>query len=333
MLDLARGRVHAFEEEYQKTLEKLTLSEVEMKCAVDLRSRYIINQEKTSALQTKLYQNRVNILEKRFEILRLNLLVDKYILDGSYEELQLQQLIAGTHHRNFENLENVMRAGADQLIHRLQSSVILRQNLLAESKLLLSRLDHLRLEHENSCASIRDRQVILLNQLVNDFTHYTQKSSSLLRKVIEDSLILRHNSRLAAEILAKRRKLGDTKGANLDKLLKQLQIHFENQIQSAEDDYNKECDLKLQLKRIEIMRREGILETVLSQSTNLKLESTEKSDKYLALKRSIDFHYNNLQIRRKNELIRWKMELEKLKHHLLTAESIILNPEASYRST
>lgn len=330
MLELARNRVYSFEEEYQKVIDKLTKSEVNIQGAVELRSKFLANQEKISILQNYLFRNRVNILEKHLELIQLNLMINKFELEGSYEELQLHQLIAGTHQTNFLEVENIMRGGANQLIHRLQASILLRQDLVIESKLLLNRLDHLRADHENSRATQQDNQSKLLNQLSDDFTTYNQKSSLLLRKLVEDSLILRHNSRLAADILGKRFLQNDVRENTLNDSLTQLQVGSDMELYNIENELKRDSDINLQLKRAEIMRREGVLESLLTKNSRMKLESKERNDRYLALRKSADFNYNNLQGRRREELMRWKMSLEQLRMNLQTAESVILNPQSSY---
>jgi hypothetical protein len=330
MLTLARQRVSGFEEEYRNVIEKLALGEVNIQGAIDLRSRFLINQEKTALLETELFHKHVEILEHRLELIQLNLTIDKYTSDGCYEELQLQQLISGTQQANGRNLDTIMRGGSNQLIARLQSSILLRQDLVAESKLLLSRLEQLVKDHRCACDSKQSTLTNLLTQLGHDLNKNNQKSALILRKVVEESLVLRHNSRLAADLLSKRRLQVETQEADLTSSLNQIHSHFEVELRGVEESYQRELEIKLQHKRSEVMRLEGALENLLTRSTNLKLNTKETFDIYTNRKKTIDSNYDILQRRRREELVNWNTELEHLKKTLLTAESIVLNPMQTY---
>jgi hypothetical protein len=330
MLALARQRVSSFEEEYQNFVEKLAQSEVNIQGAIDLRSRFIFNQEQTSLLETELFKKHVEVLEHHLELVQLNLIVDKYTMDGCYEELQLQQLISGTQQKNGRNLDTIMRGGSNQLIGHLQSSILLRQDLVAQSKLLASRLEALVKDHRAACDLKQSTLTNILAQLGHDLTNNNQKSALLLRKVIEESLVLRHNSRLAADMLSKRRFQEEARELEITSSLNQLQNYLEAELRNVEDSYQKELEIKLQHKRSEVMRLENVLENLLTRNTKMKLNSKETFDNYVNTKKSIDCNHEILQIRRREELVNWHAELEHLKKSILAAESIVLNPMKTY---
>jgi hypothetical protein len=329
---LARNRVLGFESEYEVVVNKLNRNEINIQGAVDLRSKFIVNQEKTAILEAELFKRRVEILEQRLELVHLNLTVDKYILDGCYEDLQLQQLVSSSQQIKGRETENIMRSGANQLIQRLQASILTRQDLMSTSKLLLSLLEQLIRDYKTGCELSQTTHTQLLTQLTNNLTNNYKKSTMILRKVIEDSLILRHNARLAADLLAKRRLDEERRESDILSSLTQFQLHCEKELSAVEDNYKKDFEIKLQLKRNEVMRLENILENLLTESTDLKLKSKDSIDKYGNLKKQIDYNYDLLQIRRRDDLLKRKAELESLKTALQTAESVVLNPVMTYHT-
>jgi hypothetical protein len=328
MLALARNRVLGFESEYQNVVNKLSQNEINIQGAIDLRSKFIGNQEKTAILEAELFKRRVEVLEHRLELVQLNLTIDKYTLDSCYEDLQLQQLVSAT--QQITGRENIMRGGANQLIQQLQASILSRQDLMSESKSLLSRLEQLIRDHKSCCEMNEAAQTQLLTQLADNLANNYQKSVMILRKVIEDSLVLRHNARLAADLLATRHIKEERRESDIISSLTQFQHHYEKELNNVEDNYKKEFDIKLQLKRSEVMRLESVLENLLTTITDLKLRSKDTFDKYGNTKKGIDYNYDLLQIRRREELVKRKAELDGLKNALQTAESIVLNPVKTY---
>lgn len=332
MLTLSRQRVSGFEEEYRNVIEKVAQGEDSIQGAVDLRSRFLANQEKIALLETELFHKHVEVLEHRLELIQLNLNIDKYALDGCYEELQLQQLISGTQQTNGRNLDTIMRGGSNQLTARLQASILLRQDLVGESKLLLSRLEQVVRDHRCACDCKQSTLTNLLTQLRDDFRKNNEKSALLLRKVVEESLVLRHNSRLAADLLSKRRLQGEIRETDISSSRNQLQSHLVVELRSVEESYQRELEIKLQHKRSEVTKLENDLEKIVTRNTNLKLKSKETFDKYVNSKKATDYKFDILQRRRREELVNWNTELENLKKTLLTAESIVLNPLKTYHT-
>jgi hypothetical protein len=334
-VELARERALGFEEEYAKAIEELHKKEEIARQLTQLRMDWFASETSTSVLENEVFKRKIALLQIRGDIVKTKSIVDKYRLEGYYETQQLKQLIAATKPGSkgdvggkirSREMEEVMKEGSEVLTKALQESIMFRQNLLSESTSISNQLDGVMKERDHRAEKYSHLLDESLSQFTSGVEDTYQACEKNCRKVTEQYLVLRHNSRIATELITRSQNESALERKRLQDAIAECRTMASERISAAEESYRKELETKLQLLRSEVMDFEVTLEGKWQRNDEVRREwkktlTTVKSDiKYYNEK------YQKLQLRRYHEINVIQAELDGLRDDIENAEMTLLDP-------
>ena len=294
------------------------------------------SETSTSSLEYEVFKKKIEIIERMGDILEAKTTIDKYRLEGYYETQRLKQLIVATKPgskadsdgaRRSAELQEVMREGATQLTKALQESVKYRQNMLKESKHLQTQLESVISERDRRAENYSQALDSALRQFIQGVEHSYKTTQRNARRVTEQYLVLRHNARIASEILARSQNDAEKERDQLKHALVECQEVARQRVASAEESYQHELEARLQMLRVDVMHCEATLENKWQENADIRvgwkntLGQLRKEIRYYKQK------YEQLQTRRRHEITVIQGELSKLRDDISNAELVLLNPQ------
>ena len=323
------SRVLEFEKELLNSINDISQIELQLDSINEMRSRLFQFEETISNLTFEQFRKRVEILELETAILKSNMILEDFHSGGCYEEIALQKLINSSKkdHTTKESNDHLIRM---RINNTLQNSISYHQELIEKSKLIQNKFDQLRIELQTTRDSNENNLHQILTTYTRDINSNIQKSTLISRQVMEDSLILRHNCRIATDLLTQKRLGIVEKRKDLQDTLKNLQQNVEETLKNFEVSYTNEIEMKLQPKRKQVMKLEDYLENIRSISSDLRLKYQNEINHYKNTNKLIKYNYESLQNNRKEEILQRQSELQELKNGILRAESTLFNPQSAY---
>ena len=331
-LQLARQRAVTFEKEYQDSIQELFKVEVFIKNLLQLRKNWLAKDGVAKRLDFETTNKHFEILKLQADLLSSKVDLDKYTLDSYYEAQQLKQLVEGTKPTEPNDpkgklrevkMERLMRDGAEDLKRSLTDSILFRQKASSESKRLVSLLDNKFSEKIHRDEMIESDADNTLTMFVDRAKKSLQKAKANLKLVTGNYLVLRHNSRVATEILTKSRNdIAMHRNQLRDRQQRLLQ---EVEIKKHADDENRKKELEIQIRRqrSEVMKYESELELKWNENEDIR-EQQNKNIKNIKLSiKTYDIQYNALQVRRRKELLTVQGQLTRLREELSAAEATV----------
>lgn len=340
-IDLARERALAFEDEYRRAIEELHHKEAEARELTKLRMAWFTSETSTSSLEYEVFKRKMELLERRGDVLEAKAIIDKYRLEGYYETQQLKQLIAATKpgsksdkdgKKRSQEMEAVMREGSEVLARALQDSIMFRQNLLSESKSLQGQLDVILSERDSRAEKYSKLLDESLAQFVSgvESTHKACKAN--FRKITGQYLVLRHNSRIASELIARSQNEAELERARLQESMEQCRQMAADRIASAEESYRSELETRLQILRSEVMGFEVALEGKWQKNDDVRLEWRKTHSRLKKDIKQYNEKYQNLQRTRYHEISVVQTELDGLRDDIVNAEAVLLGSQTRLKS-
>jgi hypothetical protein len=343
-LQLARQRAVTFEKEYQESIQELSKVEIFLKELLGLRKNWLTKDGTSKHLDFESTKKHFEILKLQTDILSSKVDLDKYTLESYYEAQQLKQLVEGTKPTEPNDpkgkmrevkMERLMRDGAENLKRSLTESILFRQNASSESKRLVSMLDNKfaeKLHHDEMIDNDADNTLTLF---VDRAKKSLQKSKASLKLVTGNYLVLRHNSRMATEILTKSRNDISMQRKQLRDQHQHLLQEVETKKHEDEENRKKELEIQIRRQRSEVMKYESELELKWNENEDIR-DQQNKSIKDIKLSiKTYDAQYNALQVRRRKELINVQSQLTRLREELSVAEEAVYSARRnkdSYRT-
>jgi hypothetical protein len=330
LMEIARNRIVNFESEYKLSITKLQSHEKEMNEISQLRSKWLENEENFLELETELYQKKIQILEEEFQIFQAKSLLNQYKLEEYYEGLQLQSLIQSTkqlHEKEMRLKNEIFKNNLEEI---LQKSILLRQNLNNECKNLQNKLQQLVMEQQSSEQLKKSLHEKLLSDFNLNLSHLIHQLKMNLSKIIEDSLILRHNCRIASSLLTEHHQCHLTRLANIKESIRSFNQYSQETLHSYESSLQQELEISLQTKRKQLMKYEQTLDdiTLSDEAERLRRShmistSTKEINRYKK-------KYQLLQSKRYEEIEKRQKTLSEMRREISIAQSILLNPPHTY---
>lgn len=329
---LMRSRVIAFEGEFESTNKSLQdfgkeISRIELQRNEWLKSLHTPFDEESQLLKKKI-QNMKAVVE----LLEINLMVDNARLKGFYKSQTVQYLVAATKPYvdgenasiRQEELDRLSRINIVELKEALQRSVAARSTLSCSVEQLSEEIRKLHTNYRqqgNAIAyEIRDR--------VTQYADYLRQTSIISktndRQITGDYLVLRHNSRVAAEIRAKNRMSADLASLALresfDEQILANALEREKEEQSSESELQDLTDrIRCKLSTLE----RDLIEFRSRKNERVRLRKSKIQDLEMTIS-DLNRKYETLQGQRKNDLKRVGGELKRLREMVGTVEDKLL---------
>ena len=204
-----RARVLDFEKETADRLETLHAVEEEILSVGKLRSRWLLSVSNIDEVESETFRLKMEHIKARADLASLTLQVDKVKLEGHYESQTLNFLINATKplepgetkEARAKALEHLAKENLEDLNHALRSCCDLRAKLAREMHASTLELSKLRNNNDNRHASV-------VGELQEKITAYAERMKEAVitskrqhQKITGEYLVLRHNTRVAKEVL------------------------------------------------------------------------------------------------------------------------------------
>ena len=330
--ELMRSRVIAFEGEFESTNKSLQdfgkeISRIELQRNEWLKSLHIPFDEESQLLKKKI-QN----MKAAVELIEIKLMVDNARLKGLYKSQTVQYLITATKPYadndnasiRQEELDRLSRINIVELKEALQRSVAARSTLSCSVEQLSEEIREL---HTN-CRQQGTAIAYEIRDRVTQYADHLRRTSIILktndRQITGDYLVLRHNSRVAAEIRAKNRMSADLASQALresyDEQILANALEREREEQSSESELQDLTDrIRCKLNTLE----RDLLEFRSRKNERVRLRKSKIQDLEMTIS-DLNGKYDSLQGQRKNDLKRVGGELKRLREMVNTVEDKLL---------
>jgi hypothetical protein len=324
-----RGRVINFEKEMHEKITVFQPSiEQDVKELTQLRNQWVDTIVSIDKSDYESYHKRIEILKIRLDSLSLELLIDAVRLDGIYESATLNYLVESTapmegsetlEGRN-KRLMEVTKVQSEDLTARILSCEEYRAQLKATAYDIQFELQRIQLEAESHFA-------VIMGLVEDRLQTFTSKLSDLLstaeansKKVMSDYLILRHNARVAREILHRSQKDATSAREDLERRLDQIVQEASLQRDKMSAASMAEINLITDDIRQTVLTKESELE---SMEKRVDIAKRQSSFEIRSLKKEIKLYnkkYKELQKQRANDHGSIREELTKLRDLIAAAE-------------
>lgn len=266
------------------------------------------------------------------DILSSKVDLDKYTLESYQETQQLKQLVEGTKPVESDDpqgkkrevkMERLMREGAEDFKRCLTESIMFRQNCSSDSKKLVNSLDTKLLEKKNKDEMLDNDADNTLTSFVNRAKKSLQTAKASLKLVTGNYLVLRHNSKIATEMITKSKNDIAYQRDELRRRHQMLLEDVEKRIQDDEESRKKELEIQLRRQRSEVMKYESELELKWNENENFREQQNKTIKNIKNSIKTYDRQYNALQVRRRKELMTVQGQLSNLREELNHAEEAV----------
>lgn len=332
-----RSRILDFEENMEERIQTLHLFESEIERTGQLRRQWLTNVTKDIDGDTELYHMKLKVKTAMMELLAVHLTTENAKVENFQYTISLQNLIAAT--KPYEGdesdqsrkriLESLMQKNIESIKVALSQSATVKANLQRHVDHLLQSIESLKAQHSQQCESI-------VTDLQPKIAHYAIQlresltiSKSNDKQITGDYLVLRHNCRVATEILIRSQNEASVARLALQENLCLIAQAASDQREKVEKSSETELALLKNGIRLKLMRNEKDLEILQAK----KAERIRASKNNLHnLNMTYDFYeakYETLQIQRRNDLDRVGGELRRLREMVGAVEMRLLKLSVS----
>jgi hypothetical protein len=204
-----RSRVLEFEKETADRLQTLGAVESEILSVGQMRSRWLVSVSNIDEVETETFRLKLDYLKAKADLAAVDLQIDKTRLEGHYETQTLNFLIAATKpldtgetkDARAKTLEALARENLDDLNHALRSACDVRSKLTREMHVATLELSKLRSNNDN-------RHSAVVGELQEKISAYAERMKETVvtskkkhLQITGEYLVLRHNARVAKEVL------------------------------------------------------------------------------------------------------------------------------------
>jgi len=321
LLRLYRDRVCEFESEITSKLAQLTQVEADLLRLSQLRQHWLRDVSDVDKFDGETFTKKLQVLKRQATLQQQNLMLDVLRLEGFQENQTLEYLTQAT--RPFEEGETkeqraremaaVVMENLQNLKVTLHKSNDYRAKLVSHIYDLSLELSKIKIEyttqHSNLIAGLKDRVVQYLTNMRESVT----SSSENHKRITGDYLVLRHNARVAQEVLLRSQKEAANARRDLQSKLDKLVEEATMQRERIETVSNEELRLQTDSIRSQVILKErelSELETRTHSYTTARKDATRKLKKEL---KRYNAKYDDLQEKRKADLKRMNDELRGLR--------------------
>jgi hypothetical protein len=321
-LSIARNRVYDFEKEYEVKLSRLPEIEKEILQIGQARRRWLNSIAVVDSLDTEIFTRKLNIIKTKADLGVMKVLVDSARLQGYYEAHTLKYLVAATkpyddEGDNKESREIQLKALANQNLDELRT--VLRKSIAFRSATtnsvynLIAQTDALKIEYEMNKSILVNDIAERINQYLTRLQESVDESKKNHKKITGDYLVLRHNAKVASDIVIRGQKEANIARKILQERLEQLVT--EAQLQRERMEKTSAAELKLFTNDIrnEVIQKEREYEAI---SANIKDHVKKRKNACKDSKKQIKMYtdkLNALESKRKEEVMAITEQLKVLR--------------------
>lgn len=336
-LESMRSRILEFEKEIDERIDALLIVETDISNTSSLRKQWLASVSYSVGDDSKVLHKKFEILRAKSELFTARLMIENARIESLHDSQTLLYLIAATkpydkgenEEKRKSTLECIVQDNVEDLKNNIKESIVFRTNLTNEICDLIREVTKLKLEHEQQNA-------VTVNELQRRILQYTVqlRESSLLstkndKEITGDYLVLRHNSRVAQEMLLRSKS---------DATIARRALHEGiNQVASAAASQKNKIE---QSSEIELQTLTEVIRSQLSSGEQeleeLRLGKIERAryrkQTIRQLTESCEFFngkHADMQTQRRNDLERVGGELKRLREMVEAVEIRLLKLSSS----
>jgi uncharacterized protein YxjI len=326
---LTRERVLEGERELEKRLEGLVNVEHDILALGSLRKRWLTSVSNIDEVESETYHLRLETLRAHAELTSLNVLVDRGRLEGQYELQALNYLVASTkpmddvketsESRN-RLLTHLARENMETLRSALRDSVEYRAKLARQVHEMIGILAKFRVDHDNRHKSVVDEVQERIGLYAERMREAVSAAKRQHHRITGEYLLLRHNARVAREVLVRNQNEAAMARKILQEKLERLVDEAAAQRERMEGAAATELKIMTDDIRSEVIRKESEVNQL---RTRIELLDTSRKATHRELKRDLrrfEKKYDELNTKRCNEVLELAAELKMLRDMVARVE-------------
>jgi hypothetical protein len=336
-LESMRSRILEFEKEIDERIDALLIVETDILNTGSLRKQWLASVSYSVGDDAKVLHKKFQILRAKSELFTARLMIENARMESLHESQTLLYLIAATkpydkgeyEEKRKSALECIVQDNVEDLKNNINESIVFRTNLTNEICDLIGEVTKLKLEHEQQNA-------MTVNELQRRILQYTVqlRESSLLstkndKEITGDYLVLRHNSRVAKEMLLRSKSDATIARRALQEGINQVASAAASQKDKIEQSSEIELQTLTDVIRSQLLSGEQELE-------ELRLGKIERAryrkQTIRQLTESCEFFngkHADMQTQRRNDLERVGGELKRLREMVEAVEIRLLKLSSS----
>mgnify|MGYP006079936973 CR=1 FL=1 len=324
-----RIRVLDFEKETEERLDKLKEVEADILSVGQMRSRWLLSVSNIDEVESETFRLKMEVLKAQTELAQVNLEVDKTKLEGHYETQTLNYLVQATKpldngeskERRNKSLEHMARENLDDLNAVLRYAVDYRAKIAKSTYDNIIDLAKLRVNNDNRHSAVVEELQERIEQYAERMKEAVITSKKSHQKITGEYLILRHNARVAKEVLLR----SQNEAAMARKVLQEKldRIVEEADVQRDKMETAALAELKIMTDDVRnaVIKRESEVNDIrrnIDQLESQRKLSNKNLKKAIAMYRK---KYNALDTKRKSGVERSEIEIKDIRSKVTQLES------------
>lgn len=316
-----RSRILDFEKEIDERIEALLILETEILNTAQLRKQWLTSVSCNVGGDSQSLRRKLEILRAQSELLSVQLRIDVAKMEGFYESQTLSVLVAATkpydvgesEEKRKKVLDSLLQDNVEDLKDNLSQSTIFRSSLLNNVTSLSQNTDALKFEYEQQNALMQSELQRRIAQYTIQLKESLTSSKVHDREITGDYLVLRHNSRVAKEMLVRSQSDAALSRRALQEGIDSVSAAAAAQRDKIEQSSEIELQTLTDVIRSQLLKHEQDYEDLrLSRFDRIKTRKqtikrlTETCEQF-------NEKHKDMQIQRKNDLVRVGGELKRLR--------------------
>ena len=316
-----RIRVLDFEQEAEERLASLGQTEQEILSVGQLRSRWLTSVNNMDEVETETFGLRLENMRAYSELAELNLSIDQIEMESLYEQQTLDYLVQATKpledgeskESRADILEQMTKENLDELCSTLRTSIDFRAKINKKMHDSTVELAKLRVNHDNRhSAAVSDLQERMA-QYAERMKEAVITSKKQHKKITGEYLVLRHNARVAKEVLQRSQNEAQLARKMLQDKLERLTEEADGQRERMEAAALAELKIMTEDIRNSVIRKETEVNEMRRHIELLKSSRKQSSRDLRKAIKSYDAKRLGLEKKRKVEVEAIKGELQGLR--------------------
>lgn len=302
-----------------------------------LRRQWLTNVTKDVDGDTELFHMKLKVKTAMMKLLRVRLATENAKIENFQFTVSLQNLIAAT--KPYEGDDNdmsrkkvldlMMQNNIENIKDALSQSSAVKANLSGHVDDLLQNIEELKLQHSQQCELVVTDLQPKIAQYAAQLRESLVSSKLIDKQITGDYLVLRHNCRVATEILIRSQNEASLARQAIHENLCLIALAASNQREKIEKSSEGELTLLTEGIRLKLLRNEKDLEILQAKKTE-RVRATKNKLYNLSLTYDqFETKYETLQIQRKNDLERVGGELRRLREMVGAVEMRLLKLSVS----
>ena len=298
-----------------------------------MRRNWLESVAGADEIDLEAFQKTLESLKKQAEIIQISVEEDAIRLDFVYEKQQLEMLIEATKpmedgetdKMRDRRLTALAMEGTNEMRAALEVSVAERRRLADETTDLLRMCDTAKAMYENKGKMRGEEIKKRIDGYIQRLLEGVESGRTRLRGTTRDYLVLRHNAKVATEVLQRSENDAHRQREELQKSLEALTAETALHLERMEHGCREEIKKLTNSVREQVIKKERELEDLRQRDSAARMDDRAACKKYRRGIIEFEGRYEELQNKRRKDIRAITEVLRNLKAALQRAELALVN--------